>query len=85
MAASGAALPSVVIFRLRDMRPERVNVYLREVVTKYHDVLKQGVILCERGTDSFAESSHRTKQVGIDGQIDLAVAIVLTRTDQDDA
>ena len=45
MAASGAALPSVVIFRLRDMRPERVNVYLREVVTKYHDVLKQGVIL----------------------------------------
>jgi len=25
MAAGGAELPSVVIFRLRDMRPERVN------------------------------------------------------------
>ena len=45
MAASGAALPSVVISRLRDMRPERVNVYLREVVTEYRNVLEQGVIV----------------------------------------
>jgi hypothetical protein len=28
VAASGARLPSVVVFRLRNMRPDRVNHYL---------------------------------------------------------
>ena len=45
MAASGAELPSVVIFRLRDMRPARVNAYLSEVVVEYQEVLEGGAIL----------------------------------------
>ena len=45
MAASGASLPSVVVFRLRDMRPDRVNAHLREVVTEYHQMLEEGVIV----------------------------------------
>jgi predicted nuclease of predicted toxin-antitoxin system len=45
MAASGANLPSVVIFRLRDMRPEGVNAHLREVVTEYDEMLEKGVIV----------------------------------------
>jgi hypothetical protein len=45
MAASGASLPSVVVFRLRDMRSDRVNVHLREVVTEYHQMLAEGVIV----------------------------------------
>lgn len=48
MAASGAVLPSVVIFRLRDMRPEQVNGYLGEVVTGYREMLEQGVIVSVR-------------------------------------
>lgn len=45
MAASGAELPSVVIFRLRDMRPERVNAYLSEIVVEYQEVLESGAIV----------------------------------------
>jgi predicted nuclease of predicted toxin-antitoxin system len=48
MAASGAELPSVVIFRLRDMRPEQVNGYLGEVMTGYREMLEQGVIVSVR-------------------------------------
>ena len=45
MAASGAELPSVVIFRLRDMRPELVNAYLDKVVAEHQEMLEQGVIV----------------------------------------
>lgn len=45
MAASGANLPSVVLFRLRDMRPDGVNAHLREVVAEYHEMLERGVIV----------------------------------------
>jgi predicted nuclease of predicted toxin-antitoxin system len=45
MAASGAELPSVVIFRLHDMRPERVNVYLEQVVIEHGEILEKGVIV----------------------------------------
>ncbi len=44
MAASGMKLPTVVIFRLRDMRPERVSAYLGEIVSQYEAALEQGVI-----------------------------------------
>jgi len=44
IAASGAKLPSVVIFRLRDMRPDRVNCFLRTVITKHQDSLEKGAI-----------------------------------------
>jgi predicted nuclease of predicted toxin-antitoxin system len=51
MAAGGANLPSVVIFRLRDMRPEGVNVHLQGVVVEHHDMLEKGVVVSvsERG------------------------------------
>jgi predicted nuclease of predicted toxin-antitoxin system len=32
IAASGTLSPSVIIFRLRNMRPERVNRYLQEII-----------------------------------------------------
>ncbi|MEJ2210209.1 MAG: DUF5615 family PIN-like protein [Anaerolineae bacterium] len=44
MAASGADLPSVIIFRLRNMRPEEVNAYLGELVAEYQQALEEGAI-----------------------------------------
>ena len=48
MAASGDALPSVVIFRLRNMRPSRVNMTLQEVLANYGDKLQAGAIISVR-------------------------------------
>ena len=45
IAASGARLPSVVVFRLRDMRPDQVNHYLREIITQHSDALENGAIV----------------------------------------
>lgn len=45
LAASGAALPSVVIFRLRDMRPEQVNQYVRTVLAEHGEALEQGAVV----------------------------------------
>lgn len=45
MAASGANLPSVVIFRLRDMRPDSVNRHLRIILRRHLPSLAQGGIL----------------------------------------
>ena len=45
VAFGGARLPSVVIFRLRSMRPERVNRYLREIVIAQREALEQGAIV----------------------------------------
>lgn len=45
VAASGTQLPSVIIFRLNNMKPERVNRYLHEIIFKYQDALMQGVVI----------------------------------------
>jgi predicted nuclease of predicted toxin-antitoxin system len=45
VAASGARLPSVIIFRLRSMRPEQVNHYLGEILTQHDNALEQGVVM----------------------------------------
>ncbi len=45
MSASGAELPSVIIFRLRNMRPERVNRYMDEIISHYQQPLKEGCII----------------------------------------
>jgi predicted nuclease of predicted toxin-antitoxin system len=45
MAASGASLPSVVIFRLRSMKPDRVNRYLDEIIAQHQKMLEQGAIV----------------------------------------
>ena len=45
LAASGADLPSVVIFRLRNMRPERVDLYLLNIIAQYPKALEDGAIV----------------------------------------
>lgn len=45
VAASGAKLPSVITFRLRNMHPERVNRYMWTIVTQHSESLEQGVII----------------------------------------
>lgn len=45
VAASGDRLPSVVIFRLRNMQPTQVNRYLHSVINEYQDSLEGGVIV----------------------------------------
>jgi predicted nuclease of predicted toxin-antitoxin system len=48
LAASRARLPSVVIFRLKDMRPQNVNRYLEEILSKHSKELSEGVICSVR-------------------------------------
>lgn len=45
MAASGGTLPSVIIFRLPDMRPHSVNEHLKLILEQYSTVLENGAIL----------------------------------------
>ena len=45
MAAAGALSPSVIIFRLRNMRPESVNRYLQKVLDRFGEELDKGVII----------------------------------------
>ena len=45
IAASGARLPSTVVFRLRDMRPESVNRYLHGLLSEHRDALEQGAVV----------------------------------------
>ena len=45
LAFSGEKLPSVVIFRLRNMRPENVNRFCERVIDRFSDSLEQGAIL----------------------------------------
>ena len=45
MAASGASAPSVIIFRLRNMRPQSVNHHLRQIIEQFRDELEKGAII----------------------------------------
>jgi predicted nuclease of predicted toxin-antitoxin system len=45
LAASGTVSPSVIIFRLRNMHPERVNASLNLIITRHGNLLEQGVII----------------------------------------
>lgn len=45
VAASGARLPSVVIFRLRNMRPEQVSIFLERALSQGRIALEEGAIL----------------------------------------
>ena len=45
VAASGAKLPSVIIFRLRNMRPEQVNRYLQGIITQHQAAIEEGAII----------------------------------------
>jgi predicted nuclease of predicted toxin-antitoxin system len=45
LAASGADLPSVVIFRLRNMHPENVNRHLLKIISQFPKALENGAII----------------------------------------
>ena len=45
IAASGWSLPSVIIFRLRDMRPVNVNRALEGAIARHAEQLEEGAIL----------------------------------------
>lgn len=45
LAASREALPSVIIFRLADMRPENVGRHLLSIIARYADDLERGALL----------------------------------------
>ncbi len=45
MAASGASAPSVIIFRLRNMRPESVNRHLQQVLDHFQSELEKGAVI----------------------------------------
>jgi predicted nuclease of predicted toxin-antitoxin system len=45
VAASGATLPSVITFRLRDMHPDRVNHALQSILSQHEEALKQGAMI----------------------------------------
>ena len=59
VAASKAKLPSVIIFRLRNMQPNDVNSTLKKVVTNHSSALKQGAII------SVTDSQIRVRQLPI--------------------
>lgn len=62
LAASGAVLPSVIIFRLRDMRPANVNRHLKAVLGERSEELKEGVIV------SVTEGQIRLRRLPIGGK-----------------
>lgn len=59
VAASGAHLPSVVVFRLRDMTPESVNKHLQRVLSQSRHALEEGAIV------SVTEGLIRTRSLPI--------------------
>ena len=59
VAASGAKLPSVITFRLRNMRPERVNACLAEVFARDGQALERGAVI------SVTEGKSRVRMLPI--------------------
>lgn len=59
VAASKAKLPSVIIFRLRNMQPNNVNSTLKKIVTNHSSALKQEAII------SVTDSQIRVRQLPI--------------------
>jgi predicted nuclease of predicted toxin-antitoxin system len=45
LAISGKKQPSVVIFRLTDMRPANINKLLQTIIDRFSDTLEKGAIL----------------------------------------
>ena len=61
VAASRLQLPSVIIFHLRRMQPDRVNQYLGAVLNRYQQDLNEGVIL------SITEGQIRVRRLPVAG------------------
>ena len=45
IAVTGAQLPSVITFRLRDMRPENVNRHLQAALRRHANELEHGAVI----------------------------------------
>ncbi len=45
VSASGETLPSLVTFRLRNMKPAMVNYYMQEIVNKHQEALNHGAFI----------------------------------------
>jgi predicted nuclease of predicted toxin-antitoxin system len=59
LAASRSSLPSVVIFRLRDMTPGNVNAYLGQIIKQQSHLLNEGAVI------SVAEGYIRVRRLPI--------------------
>jgi len=55
IAVSGAILPGVIVFRLRNMRPETVSRYLQEIISRHAEAMEKGAII------SVAEGQARVR------------------------
>jgi len=64
VAAGGAATPSVVTFRLQDMRPARVNRYLADVLARFSAELEAGALV------TVSERSIRVRRLPVAGPAD---------------
>ncbi len=62
IAAGGETLPSVVVFRLRRMRPEWVNHHLRGVIDQHQQSLERGAVV------SVVEGRARVRLLPIGGE-----------------
>lgn len=62
MAAGGDVLPSVIVFRLRKMKPESVNFHLRGIIAQHQESLERGAII------SVVEGHARLRFLPIGGQ-----------------
>ena len=63
VAASGARLPSVVIFRLRNMQPAQVNQFIDRVIAQHQDELAQGAVI------SVTEGQFRVRLLPIETDV----------------
>lgn len=45
LATSGTKSPSVVIFRLKNMRPDNVNNFCKRILDRFADAIEKGAIL----------------------------------------
>ena len=64
IAVSRASVPSVITFRLNDMRPTQVNHYLAEVLAHFAGQLETGALV------SVNERGIRVRSLPIKGQAD---------------
>lgn len=62
VAAGSERLPSVVVFRLRDMRPDNVNRHLALLLDNHSEALEAGVIV------SITEGRIRIRRLPIGGE-----------------
>ncbi len=62
MALSGQHLPSVITFRLSDMRPSEVNRRIAEVLLQFADYLKTGALI------SVDDRAIRTRRLPVDAE-----------------